>query len=350
MNKALLLCVLAAGMCLGQPADAGLLLRTQELQSSIDAGDWNKAAEVSTSLRNDIIAARNHSLSASATSFVDTFLTWLPANTETFVVAQQPFTLATEAREEFPSALKAAHGYVLGLLAASEKRTLLKALDNRTIAFAALAARNFHRPPPIQQNGRNIMPLGMIAYEGCAVYNFAEPLPESLLPREPEDTLLGYRVWTSKGSQNDARDSDTYFVSILEPRMIAACNDRAFLLELITRKGQPQQPRAMPPQLPEWQLVDRTAALWAVSHYTPNAMAPEGTGVGFSYSPPGAITARVISPSDPWKIAESPDFENAAKSRKVADNVWELSVSENAQAGAFATFVLMAFIGFVVLI
>lgn len=39
-----------------------------------------------------------------------------------------------------------------------------------------------------------------------------------------------------------------------------------------------------------------------------------------------------------------------AKSRKMSDNVWELIVTSDPQAGSFATLVLMAALGFVVLL
>jgi hypothetical protein len=54
----------------------------------------------------------------------------------------------------------------------------------------------------------------------------------------------------------------------------------------------------------------------------------------------------MLSEADPWKkIAGSGDFHGAAKSSKVADGVWELSVDNIPEAALSAVFVLMAALG-----
>jgi hypothetical protein len=245
-------------------AKADLLNQTEQLQSLIAAGEWEKASELSRSLKAAVADARNHSLSGNASQLADSILNWMPADIETFVVAQQPFTLTQASPNTIPTAPQAAQSFVLGLLYLAEQETLRKTLQGRTLALAALAARRFEDRPPDQ---RGHIPLGLIAYQGCAVYSFAEPVPESILSRTPDDSVMGNRVWTSKGSESDLADADTYFLSLLEPQLMVVCNNRDFLGELVSRKGQPQKARALPADLPEWKQVDRTAPLWGVAHY-----------------------------------------------------------------------------------
>src|SRR5207249_2397064 len=67
--------------------------------------------------------------------------------------------------------------------------------------------------------------------------------------------------------------------------------------------------------------------------------------------PTDRVQGRWLSKSktNPWqKIADAPDFHGAAHTRKVSDGLWELSVT--GPPGHFAVFVLMAVLGFVVLV
>lgn len=328
MMQALTAFLLLAPVLFGQaPVKVDLLDQTRQLEALIAAGEWEKASELSRSLKAAAMDARNHSLSASGSELADSILKWMPVDTETFVVAQQPFALTSESPNEIPTGLQAAQSYVLGLLDAAEKETLGKALQGRTVALAVLAARRFEEHPPDQ---RGAIPLGLIAYQGCAVYSFAGPLPDSMIARPPDDSAMGIRAWTSKGSQSDLEDADTYFVSLLEPQLMAVCNNREFLQEMITRRSAPQQSRALAADLPEWKQVDRTAPLWGISHYGPNSPLaavlpdnPEAIGIAVEFGLPSPPTrARMISKSDPWKgLTTSPDFQGAAKSQKVADDV-----------------------------
>lgn len=349
MTRALWACLFAATLCLGQaPTKAELVRRADELQTVIASEDWAKAAELSSALRADVTAARNRTLSSGATTFVASFLTWLPTDTETLIVAQEPFPLITDRREEMPAALDMARGFVTGLLDSAEKQALAKALQGQTITSAAVAARNFH-----SHQGPS---LGLIAFEGCGVYNLADPMPASALSRPPEDSVLGYRVWTSEGKMSESKDTDTFFVALLEPRMLAVCNNRNFLQEMITRKGQPQPTSAYPTQWEEWRLVDRTALLWGVSHYAQNAsmirwsfLADGLTGIAFAYGPSGNIKARVNAKSNPWAEMDE-DYRRFMTSGQAGDNAWELDIAAGSEAGMIGTLLVMGAAGFAVII
>jgi hypothetical protein len=303
-------------------------------------------------------------MAAAGSELVDSILGWLPADTETLVVAREPFAVTSEDQTKIPSAVARAQGYVLGLLAAAEKQSLYNGLVGATVRLAALGARRFgedpRRPSPPGDPG---VALGMIPYEGCAVYAFTKIVEGSILTRPPEDSIMGHRVWISKGSQNDWPDTDTYFVSFLKPDLMLACNRREFFGEMVTRMGLVAQPRAaLPASLPEWKQVDRSAPVWAICHYHGSgavlkSLSPGGkdlgaTGVTVEFGlASGATRACMISESDPWKrLVNHPDFNGAAKSREVANGVWELSVDGKPDAASFAVFVLMAVLGFVVLL
>jgi hypothetical protein len=364
MTRTLTLLLLAAAALAAQPlSKADLLKLTDELETAVQTSDWPKAAELSRSLKSAVQDARNQSMAAGGSEFAESVLTWLPSDTETLVVGQQPFAISTQDDTKIPSALEGAQSYVLGLLAAAEKQNLFKNLVGRTVRLAVLGARRFgeetpgYRPPGDQPG-----PLGMIPYQGCAVYAFTEPVAESILSRPSEDSIMGHRVWTSKGSQNDSHDTETYFVSLLKPDLMLACNHRGFFQEMVSRMSLPRQARALPADLPEWKQLDRTAPLWAICHYPANsgvlaALSPEGkdfgaTGVTLEFGlASGAVRARMISKLDPWQdLVENPEFKGAAKSREVAKGVWELSVDGKPDAAMFAVFALMATVGFIVLL
>jgi hypothetical protein len=341
-----------------------LLKLTDEVEAAIQDNDWPKAARLSRQLREAVHEARDQSMAAAGHELADTILSWLPADTETLVVSQQPFAIAAPDRTSIPRALELARSYVLGLLEAPEKEALFKALDGRTVRLAALAARRFFEEEPSRATAgdNGPVPLGMVPYQGCAVYAFADPVPNAILARPPEDSIMGRRVWTSKGSQNDLPDADTYFVSLIKPDLMMVCNNREFFREIVSRIGSPPQRRALPPDLPEWKQVDRSAPLWAVSHYRGNtvvlaSISPEGedfgaTGIAVEFGlASGAVKARMVSKTDPWKeLVGHEEFNGAARSREVESGVWELSVDGKPEAAGLAVFALMALLGFVVLV
>jgi hypothetical protein len=59
----------------------------------------------------------------------------------------------------------------------------------------------------------------------------------------------------------------------------------------------------------------------------------------------------MIAKSDPWKgVVNSPDFHGAAGSSETAGGIWELRIAGKPDAAGFAAFVLMAELGFVILL
>jgi len=363
MRRSLILLPIMAFLMMAQsPSKTDLLKLTDELDAAVQAGDWRQAAQLSRVLKEAVQSARNESMAREGQDLVDSVLSWLPEDTETLVVAAEPFTLSENDQRKVPTALAMAQGYAVGLLGAAEKENLFKAVLGRTVRLAALSARRFGEEAPSQRPPDSPVPLGMIPYQGCGLYAFTQPVGESVLTRPPEETIMGQRTWVSKGSQNDAAETETYFVSFLKPELVLVCNNRDFFSEVISRVVAPSQRRALPASLQEWKQLDRTAPLWGITHYSHNgaifaSLSPNGKDAGaigltveFGLTS-GAIRARMISKADPWKqFVDDPQFKGAAHSRQSPDGVWELSVDGKPEAALISVFSLMAALGFIVLV
>lgn len=355
MIRRLVAVIVAAAALRAQTPD--LIGKTDELQRAIATEDWNKAATLSRSLKQDVTDARNRSLAGEESALANTTLNWMPADTETFLVAQQPFAIPTAKDAGDASGLEMAQGFLLMAMEAAENGKLLTDFAGKTVKFAASGARNFHNQKEMANGG---LPLGMIAYEGCSLYAFTEALPDSLIARPGDDLVSGNRVWISKGSMNDTPNTDTYFVTLLQPDQMLVCNDRTFLNDVISRRKMARGPRALPASLPEWKYVDRTAPLWAISHYAKGflppftfrpeqfdaAHPPSGISVAFT---PGKSVARILSAKNPFDAPNAADPDIPMSSRKIADGVWELTISDSGQGAPTAAMLFMGMLGFVVL-
>lgn len=112
MTRVLILLLIAACIAQAQSSSKADLLRlSDELNTAIQSGDWPKAVKMSRALKTATEDARNHSMESAGKVQADSILAWFPADTETVVVAQQPFQVLlgeakpTTAIEKPPSAL-----------------------------------------------------------------------------------------------------------------------------------------------------------------------------------------------------------------------------------------------------
>jgi len=361
MIRTLTLLVVAAWTAAAQStAKADLLKLTDELNTAIQSGDWTKAAKLSRALKAAAEDARNRSMESAGRGQADSILAWFPADTETVVVAQQPFEIVT-VETNSPTATEVAQAFVLGFLQAAERGKLSTDLDGHTLRLAALGARRFGQEPENHHATGRQGVFGMIPYQGCATYVFAAPISPPILNRPPDDTIMGYRVWLSKGSQNEEPDRDDYFVSMLKPDVMLVCNSRAFFQETVARLGLPSPQRALPADLLEWKLVDRSVPLWGITHcrdsdlvasLTPGSENPGAVDLVVEFGLDNDMAlARMIAKADPWKeLVNSPDFRGTAASSQSAGGIWELKIAGNPDVADFAVLVLMAELGFVILL
>ena len=363
MTRILALVLVAAAALPAQtPSKADLLRLTDEAEAAIREGDWAKAAQLTRSLRTAVEDARNKSMAAAGTELVEAVLAWLPPDTETVVVAQQPFSILAVDNTKDVNALDGARTYSVMMLTAAEKQKLYPSLLGRTLRLAMLGARRFgEEPEETRANASKRSELGMIEFQACAVYAFTEPVAESVFGRPPDESVMGYRTWTSRTAWNEKPVVYPVSVSLLKPDLLIACNNREFLEQMLTRMASPAQPRALPADLPEWKLLDRTAPLWGITHYRGGGHAVELMGAGkdigqigmtaeFGVASGGA-RARMLSRSDPWKeLVDNSELAGMVRSRKVSEGVWEISIDGNPQAANMAAFGLMAMLGFAVFI
>jgi hypothetical protein len=359
---AFLFCALALSAQQPQVNSESLLVLTDRLRAAMEAGDWKKAAELSSALKNATAEARGRALLGKNNEEIDRVLGWLPENTETIVVAQQPFILLEGDPNSVADALTEARGYVLNLLGPANDAELVKALYGTTVRFAVLAARRFENH---KADERGAIPLGMIAYQGCAAYAFGTAVRDAAFTRLPDSTILNHEVWTLTGDEPD----DKVLISFLKPDLILACNDKDFFSSVLSRINEPPKETKFR-RLPEWSQVDHSASVWGLRHFIPEAREwdpthPANAGVtgtsdagaiGITLQvglPRGKVSGRWLSTSKTnyWDdLVSSPDFGNAASTRKIGEGVWELSANDESGPGTFAVFALMAMLGFAVLL
>jgi hypothetical protein len=318
-----------------------------------------------------VIQERDRTLARDGVKEVDRLIDALPENTETVVVAQQPFTLSEPDSNTERGALTTARGYILGLLGAADDEKPLKALYGSTLRYAVLAARKFANHPP---DGSDAAPLGLIAYQGCSAYAFANRVDQLAFQEPPDTTIAAHQVWTATGKQySQARDatprSETYLMTLLNPDLLLACNNRDFFSSVVASFDRRSKGTLLQ-RLPEWKQVNRSAPVWGLRHFIAEAAATDPTypsnggllgnkvtgaiGTVFEVGPEGKVRALWLSTSNenPWEeLSTSPDFRGAASARALSNGRWELSVSDKIPgAGFFAIFAIMAFLGFAVLL
>src|SRR5262249_9224436 len=116
MIRATVMLCMGSILCAQQnpSSKAALLKLTDEAQAAIAAGACQHAATISQQRKAAATEARNSSMSDSGTASVDTVLDLLPADTETLIVAQQPFKLQERDPTKPPYALELGQNYALG--------------------------------------------------------------------------------------------------------------------------------------------------------------------------------------------------------------------------------------------
>lgn len=363
MRRALPILICAAVSVAAQtPLEtADILALTGSLRTALRAGDITKAAALSATLRETLRVTRNRALAPRIDEEIDAILGWLPADTETLLVAREPFTADVSAARGGLNALRLAQGYALLPLLSNPAGELSLKLQGQTLRHAVFAARRFqnHEAGP-EQTPR----LGMIAWQGCGLYGLALPNASPLLSRAPDETLFGFPVWNSK-----APGSDPAFMARPKPDLLAVCNDHSFLSDLLGRVGVPQAVRIFPPAGPLMSALDRTAPLWAIRRFLPERAAadpthpasggmlgvtdPEAVGVVVEIGGRrGSVSAQWISKSraNPWQqLAALPAVRGTVTIQQNSDGAWQLSAPRDGQ-NPLVAFTLMGVLGFVAIV
>jgi hypothetical protein len=345
---------------------ANLLSLTDRLQAAIDAEDWTRAAELSRALRQAVAESRNAALANKSEEQINAALGWLPANTETVIVAKEAFRMDFTSRRSAapPGALRLMQSYTLTPISSKGADELTAKLEGQTLRFAVFAARRFQNHQP---GAGNTVPHGLIAYQGCGLYGMARPVASQLMARPPDESVMGYLTWSMPGGDSHA---ETIFLAQPKPDLLLACNDRNFFSEMLARIDAPPRARAFAQDGPELKLLDRSAPLWAFRRFLPERAGtdpsyPSGGGlmgiadadatavVFEAGAPKMAIRAQWISKSrvNPWQaLAAIPDFRGAAKVQMNRDGLWQIAVEQDGNASLYAALALMGILGFVTVV
>lgn len=192
-------------------------------------------------------------------------LSWLPTDTETLVVAPQPFSIppiTNEDEERVSSPAEFLRPFALGRL--FDFPIIYTPIVGLRVQFAVAAVRAFHNPSA----------LGLGPFDSCAVIKFADRLGTGLeaalvkLPKEQIEGVTAYvETEVDQGSRRDRLAYITLLVAQAAPGVLLVATDRISLRTLISRRNASASGRALPEDIPEWRLVDFSAEAWAIRHY-----------------------------------------------------------------------------------
>jgi hypothetical protein len=243
---------------------------------------------------------------------IDEVLYWLPADTETLIVAHGPIPVGrSDDMAEAPTERIFQFLPILLLSAVADEKSA-KLLAGAKIELAIQGSRRFQAPSG----------LGMMRFEGCEMVLFegnASPACERFLQSIEGQAnevleLRGHRVLVFK--KTFEQDSWTLLATRPKPNVLLCATDRGYLQQVLDRIGKKSETRAMPSNLPEWKFVDVEAPVWAVRHYSQDARMhatdlddDQAVGITFHFLP-DIKTARVVY------------LSNSKSTLEKARNVW----------------------------
>jgi hypothetical protein len=190
-------------------------------------------------------------------------LAWLPADTETLLVANGPFWMsnfqigqgANTNRDVTSEELeKHFEGMTLQLFN-SRNGLLEKHLRGKKVLLGLEASRHF-RPPA---------GLGELLFEGCAVAIFRDDLDDQRDAFMKEAAQKGIHIEEIEEQKvavfEEPSEQDIWKIYIAFPQkdVVLAATNEQFLREMLSRMRSPERERALPSSLPEWKYVNTRA-------------------------------------------------------------------------------------------
>ena len=197
-------------------------------------------------------------------------LSWLPADTETLIVANGPFLIPppeTEvdedrtrllSKEEINEKFEALPILLVGL-----PNGLLERLNSRKAAFAMEGSRHFRLPAE----------LGEMPYEGCDIVVFAGDIASLGDAFMKDSKSVGTKFEEVEGERvavfQEKLEEDVWTALVVfpTPSVLVVATNRDYLRDVLARIGGKSGPRALPEKLPEWKYVNTRARCWALRHY-----------------------------------------------------------------------------------
>jgi hypothetical protein len=338
MHPAFWLVLLSVGLAAQTPNLPDLTRLTQELRTAIQNDSLVSAAELASRLDDAVQQRQSAWLIRDAGQRVKEILAWLPADTESLWVNQEPFTIKPEESVELLYG-RPTQEYSVDRLMALNGGNWYRTLANRTVRLVVATARNI---PENQLAIPGVAPTEDVAY----FYFFAGPIA----PLPPDESVQGRPVWyaTAKidaggppqpGAKREQRDDENW-IALAQPDLLILSNRRTLLSEILLRIGGGTEPRALPADLPEWTQIDPSASFWGLRHYAPQSK-PRREESGFETAdlprPDGAavgVTAQFDSAQQRLEVRYLSGAQLAQR-RGFADNLHREFQVDQPEAGVW---------------
>jgi hypothetical protein len=261
--------LLSAGVAAQTSDQASLARLTRELRRAIQDDTFNSAVEIATRLDDAVDAKHRAWLVRDSRERVEEVLAWLPRETESFWVNQEPFVINREESVYLLSG-RPTQAYSLDRLMALNDGRYYSLLTNQTVRLVVAATRSMRGP----QFDMVAVPGAMPPQDVVYFYFFKDPID---LP-PPDESVQEWPVWRASaridaggvfrpGVERAQRD-DTNWISLARPDLLILVNRKELLSEILSRIEGGSKTRALPSALPEWSQVDRNAPFWGLRHYT----------------------------------------------------------------------------------
>lgn len=271
-------------------------------------------------------------------------LGWLPADTETIVVANGPFAIPSPTKDELgdDESKSLSAGEVQSLfqsfampLTGTKDGLLGKYLEGRTAVLAVEGSRHFRAPKD----------LGEMLYEGCDIIVLASDEPglgDSFLNANKSLTKLVEVIGKHRVAvfeEQMERDLWTTYVVFPRPNVVLIATSREYLKTVLERMDGAGGARALPDALPEWHFIQRDAPAWGLRHFdrsqanldptspfgvekSANSPDDKAIGVSFEYqggNPQSATITYFSSASDPLSSVKQTFFNPNYEKKSVED-------------------------------
>lgn len=215
-----------------------------------------------------------HSAEGAARIFdQEELLRWLPADSESLVVARGPFPVRPHSNDEkdddhwftkkaTPSEIRLEFEQLpLELFIGLDLDTVFRGY---TVALAMQGSRHFRDPLP---------GLEVMDFEGCSIVIFENDLGErghrlmrKLAGRATRKETVAETTVLVFHDKLEQAERDL-FLALPRPNVLLVANNLVYLREVLERMAQRRIDRALPSDLPEWRFLDPAVRYWGLRHY-----------------------------------------------------------------------------------
>lgn len=263
-------------------------------------------------------------------------ISWLPADTETVLVARGPFTVADTNISTHQSVAAFLQQRLTWLwLAELRDRSYSSDLEGAQIGLVVEGARRFRQPTA----------AGGFLFEGCRIFIFEDDLADKgdrLFDNIFRDASATEEIASHKVAQfqeQGEQDTQTIFVMRPAPNIIVEATDRSYLQEVLVRMKRKDTTRPALLDLPAWKMLDQAARYWMVRTYAK----PPGNDITSPFFE-GSLTAdpkaKALGFAFPKDAAKSPVvlyFSDNDDAQRIAKKSWgEKAKVERLEAGVIA--------------